>query len=226
MVNNWKLIKFFILIIVIAMGFYYFKSHPVKSPEKTNIPKPETLIINDQKDWAPTDDSFRIPFAKILSIGFSTDKNYLYIRYNLGGKLPEKNAEAPKFNQEKLTGLNFYMSLDENYYDHNGQKNSGGSDAELKMSFYGYDKPDNESGKIEIDGQLVAGGPGYNYFVVRFPYKQVLFNQNGQYIVFSSYSMALTRMHTAGASVYDMKNQALAADPQNPNQIKIKLSPK
>lgn len=217
--------KLFVLIILGLLVFAVIYFYPGKKIVQEKIPRMGMVVINENTDLSSccgqSGTPYQIDFVKIKSIGFATDNSDLYIKYNLGGRLP-KNLQ--KYNNDQLQGLNFYMNLDENYYSADGSRNALLPEANLIINFYGDDKEPLDSKRVKVDGDLIAGGPGYEYFVVRYPYRKLLVNQNGPYVVFSANSILVSRKYASGASKSMFKNQQYAADKNDSSWIKIPLS--
>jgi hypothetical protein len=223
--NIFRIALLIILVFLIVIAIYIFHRSRTKKPQ-VQIPPMQVTVQNEDNSYGNCCglvSSYPFDFVKMKSISFGTDKTDLYIKFQLGSKLPSPD-KLPSYHGDKLTGMTYYMDLDENYYDSLGRKNPSGFDSALKISFYGTTEEETDTDRLTIQGQRVAGGPGYDYFVVKFPYEKVLFSQSGPDIVFDAYSLAISEKHRAGASKNAFKNTKLAADGQNTSEIKIPLS--
>lgn len=187
----------------------------------------DIIAANSNKEYTIIDLSTSkdqdLPFLIINSISFATDDQYLYIKYNLKGELPESIKDFPEINNNKVSSINYKLYLDENYFDLSGNKNPGGPEAELVISPYG-STTQTDNTKLNINGELLKGGPGFDYFVVRYPYYALLFNQIGDKVVFSSNSSAVTENYPDGIVLNYFENDMLSALPDTPREIKIDLS--
>jgi len=187
----------------------------------------DIIATNRNKEYTMIDLSASkeqtLPFLIINSISFATDEQYLYIKYNLDGELPESTKDLPEINNNQVTSINYKLFLDENYFDLSGNKNPGGPEAELLISPYG-STTQTDSSKLNINGELLKGGPGFDYFVVRYAYYALLFNQIGDSVVFSSNSSAVTENYPDGIVLNHFENELLSAQPDLPREIKIDLS--
>lgn len=201
----------------------YFKQ--VKA--RAEIPMMETTVSNIGQNWEPATGSGgkieKLPFLQINSIGFRAKDNDLYIKFKLNGKLPEKWRQLPTIKGDQLRNISYYLSLNSHYFDARGNKNDGKPEADLKISFYGLTPAERNDHRIGVDGILVAGGPGYDYFIVKYPYHQILFAQTQRYVVFTAWSHASTDNYPSGIGIFSFKNHLLAATPQNDAEIKIDL---
>lgn len=222
-----KIIAFVIFIILLGFGGWYYSettNQENKNVKKTEIPISIT-IKNEEKDYKPCCGllkPYKIDFIKIRSVGFGADAEKLYIRFDLAGKMPTKDETLPKFTDDQVTGAMYYLSLDENYYDGEGFKNPGGPEAYLRIGFYGAEDKDSTTNKIRINGDLVEGGAGYDYFIVSYPYNKVLINQFGSNLVFTATGLAISEKYKAGASRSDLTNKEMMAD-KDPKEILIKI---
>ncbi len=215
-------------LLFIVFGASIFKKDKVEIKKMVNVPKMDLVVKSDVSDWTrccgQDEEAYKLDFLKIDKISFATDKKDLFIRYDLAAKLPEKNKPLPSYNKDLLTGVVFYLDFDVNYFDGNGNKNPGGFETNTDMSFYGKPLKKEDDGRVNVNGKLVSGGPGFNYFVARFPYKEILFGQFGDSIVFKTSSVAVTGKYAAGASRFLFKNQSMSADGTNFEEIKIPMT--
>lgn len=193
--------------------------------KKSEIPEMDVYVQNENTKWGGTSfvpsDPYKADFIKIISISFATKEQDLYIKYKLGAILPKESSQMPSFNSDKLESAIFYMTLDDNYFDSNA-KDSNRPEANLKMSFYGNDKEPASVDKIAVDGELVGGGPGYNYFIAKYKYSDLLLNQIGKSVVFTSYSLTTSDKYPLGASCFNFKSKLMMAN-QDPSEVKIAL---
>ncbi len=224
------LLSLILLAIIYSLCFAWWLNYQKSNDKSSLIPKRYDITIeNYNKLYEGSADNpsspYELPYIKIKNISFASDKIYLYIKYKLGGNLPDANSPLPKHLNDQINSIFFKLYLDENYFDSKGNKNPGGPEAELLISFYG-DKVDEPSNKIHVQGELLKGGPGFDYFVIRYPYNQILLNQNSPEIVFSSYSTVATSFYPSGATFFNFSNPLLAATPQNSKEIKADLSTK
>ena len=167
---------------------------------------------------------YELPFLKIKSIFFSSDNEYLYLKFSLGGVLPQTLDDLSSYQNDRINSIIYKLYLDENYFDLAGNKNPGGPEAELKMDFYGNNVDNKNDTRINVKGELLKGGPGKDYFVVRYPYYQLLLSQNDDTVVFSSYASSTSLLYPDGASKFIFSNPLLAATPENSEEIRIDLS--
>jgi hypothetical protein len=193
-----------------------------------SLPKMDIAIPNYGDNWeAATGSSGKIAktgFAKIRSISFGTEGKDLYVRFKLQEKLPATSDEANLFiTRDRLKCVTFYLYLFAHYYDNSGKKNPENPDAELKISFYGNEPSLSDSKKISVEGELIEGGPGYNYFLVKYPYRQILLSQNSNRIVFSAYSLVLTNNFPAGIGIFNFQNPLLAIEKDLPTRVGVDL---
>lgn len=186
----------------------------------------DSIIVNENTSYTALRadvPAYEIPFLRIRSIGFKSDKDYLVLKFQLAGTLPEKASDLPSYGDDKIADASYSLTLDENYFDYSGNKNPGGPEAELKIDFY-QKKVSGETNKIQIEGELIKGGPGYDYFVIRYPYSQLLIHQNSAYIVFTAEGFASSNKYQDGVSKSIFKNTALAATQQNNQEVMLDLS--
>ena len=229
MKNKKTLIIFFFILILILLSMYFLIIKSDKTPQKADIVLPDMSqkIENENPNYASSPfgsaKPYEIDFIKINSISFGIKDDDLYIKYNLNGILP-REEDLPSFDGDKIHGAIFYMTLDDNYFDGYGNKNPGGAEAELKMSFYGSDKPTENGNKISVNGELVDGGIGHDYFVAKYRYRELLLNQLGDKVVFTANSVALSKAYSAGASIFYFQNSKKMAS-SDPNEILIELKP-
>lgn len=200
-----------VLVFSLLFGIWYqiyFGEKNKSSKSSISIPQMAILVDDLDGEWYQNNprNPYNFGFLKIKNISFAKRDDNLFIRFQLEGKLPQSTQSLPSVDGDKLKGVIFYLSIDENYYSADGGRNSGGSDAELKMSFYGSDQAYNDLKKLTINGELVAGGYDHDYFVVRFPYSQVLFSPHDQ-IVFSSYGLIVSNNKPLIATTYTFKNK-------------------
>lgn len=185
-------------------------------------------VRNEATKWlkccSNDNSSYQIPFIKINSLSFKKQDGDLYIRYQLDGKLPKSDYSLPKYGTDRINGVVFYMSIDDNYFDGNGNKNTGGPEARLKSSFYGSNYSEIDDGKITVNGKLVDGGPGYDYFTEKYPIAELLINSDSTNLVITASSLAISDQYSAGASRFEFENTPLAATKENNHEIKIDLT--
>ncbi len=226
----YKIILFslILLAIIYTLCFVWWLYNKDRDDKSSLAPKQyDITIVNYNKEFEGSSDNpsspYELPYLKINSISLASDEIYLYIKYKLGGDLPTLTSPLPKYYNDQITSIYYKLYLDENYFDSKGNKNPGGPEAELKISFYG-NELDETSNKINVKGELLKGGPGYNYFVVRYPYNQILLNQINKEIVFSSYSTVASSFYPGGASFFHFENPLLAATPSNSKEVRADLS--
>ncbi len=187
----------------------------------------DDIIINQNTSFSATPSNpnpYEIAFIKIKSIGFYSDSDYVYLKFSLGGTLPESGDDLPTYYDDKITSAVFNMSLDENYFDFLGNKNPPGAESTLRIDVYGNRPAQAQDNKIIVEGELLKGGPGFDYFVVRYPYRDVLFNQIHDYIVFTASSEITSEKYPEGASIYYFENSTLAATKSNNREVKLDLT--
>lgn len=212
-------------VVLLALAIHFKKG---KSQDHIAVTVPEDVtIVNESENWEQTSfagksDSCKLPLIKINSVSFGTDKDRLYAKFYLAGTMPVER-DLPSCSGDKVIAAVYYIDIDENYFDAAGNKNPGGPDAQLKMSFYGHDKDIKPADKISVDGELVAGGPGYDYFVASYPFNEILMYGDNPSLVVSAWSLALSENWTAGVSGYRLKNSSMAAEATDPTKIKIDL---
>lgn len=224
-VNKEKLVVAVIVLIFAIFLVNNVKKSPVDMRGETPIPI-DFIIRNDEPELnrcCGQAEAYPMQYVNIKSIGFGTDKDGLYIHFNLGGKLPNKN-EIPKFGSDQITGLNYYISLDENPFDRQGNRNPISYEANMTITLFGEDKALVEGNLIDVEGKIVKGGYGYDYFVVRYNYREVLVNQYNENIAFSASSIAKSDKHPAGVAKSIMKNNGSAIDPSDKTTIVAKLN--
>jgi hypothetical protein len=207
------------VIILILIGFGIGE---IDRKVEIEIPKPNVTVVSDEKDFADCcglEKPYDLPFIRIEKVDFAKVNEDFYITYWLGGKLPEKD-KLPKFNGDQIKGIVFYMEIDENYFDGKGNVNPGGVDAYLETSFYGKVKEDGKENKINVQGELVKGGPGFDFFTIKYSYNELIFSQSTE-IVFEAYSLATSEKHKGGASRYYFKNKKMAVSEEYLGKIKI-----
>lgn len=225
----YKIILYSLYIGIIVCAAYLLWWHfSITAKDKSDLAPRyyDATIVNQNTEFysSPLNHNkpYEIPYLRIKNIGFKADSDFLYLRFQLGGTLPEENA-LPKYDGDQIEQVKYYMSLDENFFDLQGNKNPSGSDAELTMSFFG--EGEFEAGnKIRVSGELLKGGPGHDYFVVRYPYQQLLINQNSEFIVFTAKAEVITARHPEGAGVHEFRNSTLAATRNDKSQILLDLS--
>lgn len=187
----------------------------------------DATIVNQNTAYSGsvsnTGHPYELPYLRIRNIGFYIDNDYFYLRYQLGGTLPKSIDEIPVYDNDHIESIYYTMTLDENYFDYSGNKNPGGPEAELKINFFNNSAIETDN-RIDVRGQLLKGGPGYDYFVVRYPYSQLLTNHNSDFVVFTAYANATSTRYPAGASIFEFRNSTLAATPQNDKEILLDLS--
>jgi hypothetical protein len=214
--------------LVYFIYFIWFVTNQDRLGQSSLAPKKYDVIVlnnNSRANLEEDPDLYSLPFFIIKNISFATDTEYLYLKYKLAGPLPENLDQLTKKESDHIKSVYYKMYIDENYFDLSGNKNPYFAEAELIMSPFG-GKETTESGKIAVKGELIKGGAGYDYLVVRYPYYSLLINQTTDSIVFSSYSGADTLRYPQGYAVHHFENELLAADPDNIRQIKIDLSVK
>jgi hypothetical protein len=218
-----------IILVLFAVCFSFYKKRSFDQKISTvSVPPMSLEIVNENADFSPTifqANPYRLDFLKIKTISFAVKEEYMFIRYDLDKPLPKSSKELPSIDGDKINGLIFFMTLDDNYFDGSGQKNPGGVEASLKMSFYdngGIDKTDKN--KIDVPGDCVEGGLGYDFFVAKYSYRQLLLNQTGDEVVFTANSLAMSKNFPAGVSSFDFENSLQMAD-KDSKEIKIKLKP-
>ncbi len=183
--------------------------------------------VENQAQDEDKNNNYIVNFAKIKTVSLASTQNDLYVRFDLGGKLPISNKKMPFYpGGDQLKGLYFFLDFKNNYFDSLGRKNTGKSDASLEISFYGEDTKIYNENKINIEGKIVDGGPGHNYFIVKYPYDSVLFNQNVPNVVISAFSLTTSQTYGLNASTYYLKNSMLAASADSNTDINITLWPK
>lgn len=225
-----KMLIFLVLVLslIILSAYFLFAKCNQDSPNMQNAKINMQQQIDNENlsfDASPfgSNKPYEADFIKINSISFAVQDENLFVRYSLNGVLPKKN-ELPSYDGDKITGAIFYMTLDDNYFDGYGNKNPGGAEAELKMSFYGDDEASSDMNKISVNGELVDGGIGYNYFVAKYKYRELLLNQSGDQIVFTANSVALSSAYRAGASANIFQNSKKMAL-TDPREMLIELKP-
>ncbi len=211
-----------------ALTLIWWTNYKYETDKSHLAPKTyDITIINYNKEYSNSaynsSPPYELPYLKIKSLSFATDEQYLFIKFNLGGTLPTSLDDQPLYQNDKIGSVYYDLTLDENYFDLAGNKNPGGPEAELKINFYG-DTPDSKDTRISVQGELLKGGPGKDYFVVRYPYYQLLLNQTDKYVVFSSYALVTSELHPDSASMFVFKNPLLAATPENTEEVKVDLS--
>lgn len=226
--NNLRAIV--LIILIGAMAIYsFFATDGTEKKEKIVVPKMETVIENDVKDWrlccGQTGSPYQVKFIQIKKISFATDKKYLFVRYDLSGKLPESTEKLPSYNYDKLSGAVYYLNFDLNYFDSEGNKNPANYEAMAEFSFYGKPAEEKNDGRLNVEGELAQGGPGNDYFVVRFPYRQLLFGQTKTEVVFQTWSIAVSKKFRGGASkgLFENKQRAIAADDLQNIRVSLQL---
>ncbi len=160
----------------------------------------------------------------MTSLSFHSTKDDFLIKIQLAGKLPQTN-KLPQQDGDKLRGLIFYLSIDENYFSANGKKNPGGPDANIKISLYGSDKEIDDDNKIDVGGTLVSGGPGYDYIVVRYPTQELLHYPDQPDLVITAYALATSEIFPSGVSSSEFTSSLMSATKDNHREVRIKLTP-
>ena len=214
--------------IIYVLCFWWWYSNVYTQDKSRLAPKYyDDVIINQNTAYSATDQNsspYEVSFMKIKNISFYSNDDFVYLRFVLGGTLPESAKALPKYYGDKLTSIVYNVTLDENYFDLLGNKNPTNPEARLRIDMYGNSPSIDNSGKINVAGELIKGGAGYDYFIVRYPYRDVLFNQRDDYIVFTANSVLTSEKYPDGASVYGFENNDLAITPQNNKEIRIDLS--
>lgn len=215
------LIIFMVAVVLLCYGIYKSRLNA----GKIYIPTMDVVVESDNTMLGALcgmRSSYPMDFVRIKAISFALYKEDLFIRYDLAGKLPKKD-ELPKYKDDKLTGVVYFLDLGGHYFDNQGNKNQSGLDVNVKMSFYGKDKENKDDSRLTVQGKLVAGGPGNNYFISRFPYRKLIYSQNSPYIVFGTSAVAVSKKYGGGASRFDFENKSLAVGETHNQDIKIKL---
>ncbi|MEI6498918.1 MAG: hypothetical protein WCO23_03070 [bacterium] len=222
-----KYYKIAISFLVVACVCTTFIVVIIKNINQDNIvPKMEisipNLAVNQDEN-----NHYSVDFAKIKMVSFATSRDELFVRFDLGAKLPKSTKKLPHYNgNDQLKSLYFYIDFRTNYFGNDGKINPGQPDVTLDISFYGDDQKVKNNNKINVDGQLVSGGPDHDYFVVKYPYDEVMFNQAKSEMVFWASSISSSEAFGLNASYYTLKNSEFAATTEHSDAIKINLAPK
>lgn len=222
------LVYIYLILLVYFIFFIWLISNKNGLNQSSLAPQKYDVIVQNDNispkfNTAEDPDIYSLPFFIIKNISFATDTEYLYLKYKLAGPLPDNLEQLTKKENDYIKSIYYKMYIDENYFDLSGNKNPNFAEAELIMSPYGVEEK-TESGKVAVKGELIKGGAGYDYLVVRYPYYSLLINQTTNSIVFSSYSGADTLRYPQGFAIHHFENKLLAAEPANVRQIKIDLS--
>lgn len=228
--QHYKILLLVLYVAAIASAIYLLWWYLVVLPQDKSRLAPkyyDATIVNQNTDYSKTVSNtgqpYELPYLRIKNIAFFSDPNYLYLRFQLGGTLPSKDRSLPLYDNDQIKDIYYTMTLDENYFDFAGNKNPGGPEAELKINLYSTEAVSKDN-RIDVQGELLKGGPGYDYFVVRYPYQQLLMNRNSEFIVFTAYASVTTSRFPAGASSFEFRNSTLAATPQNDREVVVDLS--
>lgn len=204
--------------------FYFSKKDKVAT---TQIPKMTVAVENENDKYTASPfgpvNPYFVPFMKIRTVSFAKENGLLYINFKLNGTLPKTSLGLPSFDGDKIIGTSFNVDIKQNYYDSQGKKNPSGSDAIIKINFYGDSDQDDSGNKIVVQGNLAEGGPGFDYFTVSYPYDQLIFNPSGDGITISAWSNAVSEAYSASVGIFYLENSSMSVDKDDPKQIGIKL---
>jgi hypothetical protein len=172
-------------VVVVGLVVLYFWATHEQWPQYADDPAIFTAFIDD-----PAGDQIRssesppqvIPFPPIdlRKVSLGVRDGYFYVRVDMAGTIP---TSAPSINGDKLKKQNFNLGLDSD--NDPGTGISDGSDIMFCISFnYGFrsESPygfcdfrgkDADSGESRFGGEKRSGGPGYDFFVVRYEITQL-----------------------------------------------------
>lgn len=221
--------KIFLMILYLAVFVcivYLFWRHyavDVKGKSKLAPKTYDAIIINQNTTYEDIADSrpYELPYLRIKNIGFKLDNDFIYLKFQLAGDLPE-TKDLPSINGDQIKDVFYTVSMDENYFDYSGHKNPGGPEAKLKLSLYSTSITNDEK-KINVEGELIKGGQGFDYFVVRYPYQQLLLNRNSTFIVFTADSNISSIKYPEGVITNKFRNSDLAASKSDNTEILLDL---
>lgn len=227
--DNYKILLFSIisLLLVYIVYFVFYLIDTTDRSRNAMAPSEyDVIIVNNNaqisESSAENPDIYNLACLVIKNISFASDEKYLYIKYKLAGPLPSNIEEITKTKEDELNLIYYKLFFDENYFDLSGNKNPTVFESELVISPYGR-KENTETGKITVEGEMIKGGPGHDYIVVRYPYYSILLSQITDFVVFSSFSTVDTLKYPQGLPINHFENYALLAD-KNPREIKIDLT--
>lgn len=215
----------FFLIGIVGSAYFYFSKE--KKPIANPVPKMTVTVLNENDNYTanpfgPTT-PYPVSFLKIKSVSFAKENGLLFINFKLMDTLPKNDKDLPSFDGDKLIGASFNVDIKQNYYDSLGRKNPTEADARIKISFYGDSDQDDSGNKVIVNGNLVDGGPGSDYFTVSYPYDQLIFNPDGDEIVASAWSNGISKAFTASVGMSQLENSEMSVDKDDPKQIGIRL---